>query len=227
MKRLSAILAIGLFFSGLCFAQTQTGPASYNSSKSGLTIAHASLSFSRKVKITNLRNNMEVIATVDGRISPSGPVIAEISREAGDVIGMSPTGYTVVRIEIVPPESAFSAPVPAQPAPEPPAGARENPPPPPAPAPSQESRIETIQFISSPSPQAPPPVQYVMLPSAESGQNCFTSPLCIAIFILLIIALLLLVTILILLLHPRRVPWWPWYYPVWVRRRLRYMKKHV
>ena len=205
MKRLSAILAIGLFFSGLCFAQTQTGPASYNASKSGLTIAHASLSFSRKVKVTNLRNNMEVIATVDGRISPSGPAIAEISREAGDVIGMSPTGYTVVRIEIVLPESASPAPVPVQPAPEPPA---DTPPPPPAPAPSpasQESRIETIQLISPAQPQPQP--QYIMVPTPSQVQDCRSSPLCLAILILLIIALLLLVTILILLLHPYRVPW--------------------
>ncbi|MDR2047852.1 MAG: hypothetical protein LBP69_00205, partial [Treponema sp.] len=199
MKHLSMILAAGLFFSGLCFAQTQTGPASYNASKSGLTIAHASLSFSRKVKITNLRNNMEVIATVDSRISPSGPVVADISREAGDALGMSPTGYTIVRLEIVPPESA-SSPVPVQPAPESPPGIRESPPPPVQPSSSagQEPRIETIQLISPSQPQPQP--QYFVMPSSTQNPDCFSSPLCVAILVLLIIGVLLLVTILVLML---------------------------
>ncbi|MDR1411216.1 MAG: hypothetical protein LBI91_03310 [Spirochaetaceae bacterium] len=230
MKRLSAILAVGLFFSGLCFAQTQTGPASYNASKSGLTISHASLSFSRKVKITNLQNNMEVIAAVDGRISPGGPAIADISREAGDVIGMSHTGYTVVRIEIIPPEAAPSQ-VSAQPVsepPEPPAAAPANPPPPvaqPYPPATQEPRVETIQLISPSQPQIQP--QYIVVPSSAQNQNCFSSPLCVAILVLLIIGVLLLVAILVLILWIRRIPWLPWYYPVWARRRLRYMKKRV
>ncbi|MDR1353055.1 MAG: septal ring lytic transglycosylase RlpA family protein, partial [Treponema sp.] len=167
MKRLSAILAVGLFFSGLCFAQTQTGPASYNVSKSGLTISHASLSFSRRVKITNLSNNMEVIATVDGRISPGGPAIADISRDAGNAIRMSLSGYTTVRIEIVAPETAAaSPPVSVQPAPEPPPpSVPENPPPPPAPQPpspaAQEPRVETIQLISPSQPPLQP--QYIVV----------------------------------------------------------------
>jgi hypothetical protein len=220
MKRLSTILIVGLFFSGLCFAQTQTGPASYNTSKSGLTIAHASMSFSRKVKITNLRNNMEVIATVDGRISPSGPVIADISQEAGDAIGMSPTGYTIVRLEILLPENASLSPAPAAPAP-----AREPPPPPVQPPSSagQEPRVETIQRIS-PAQSQP---QYLVMPSSAQNQNCFSSPLCVAILILLIIGVLLLVTILVLMLCMHRIPWSPWYYPVWVRRHLRYLKKRA
>jgi rare lipoprotein A (peptidoglycan hydrolase) len=30
-----------------------------------------------------------------------------------------------------------------------------------------------------------------------------------------------------MLLYMRRVPWGPWYYPVWLRRHLRYLKKRV
>jgi hypothetical protein len=237
MKLLSMVLVIGLFFSGLCFAQTQTGNASYNASKSGLTIAHSSMSFGAKVRVTNLRNNREVIATVDGRIPASDSRVADISRETGDAIGMSPTGYTEVRIEhIVPQQDASPAPAssPAsqsQPAPQAPplastgeTGTRA---PPAAATPSpagQEPRIETIQLVSP--LQAPPSVQYVALPSQE-GQNCFNSPLCVAILILLIIAVLLLVAILVLLLCVHRIPWWPWYYPVWLRRHIRYIKKRA
>jgi hypothetical protein len=36
---------------------------------------------------------------------------------------------------------------------------------------------------------------------------------------------LLLTAIFILLLCMRRVPWWPWYHPVWLRRHLRYLKR--
>jgi hypothetical protein len=232
MKLLSTVLIMGLFLSGLCFAQTQTGNASYNASKRGLTIAHSSMSFGAKVRVTNLRNNSEVIATVDGRIPATDPRVADVSREAGDAIGMSPTGYTEVRIEhiVVQQEASSPAPVPASqpqtPQVPPPSAAEETPrpaPPAPAPAPAgQEPRIETIQLVSP--PQAPPSVQYVALPYPES-QNCFNSPLCIAILILLIIAVMLLTAILVLLLRAHRIPWWPWYYPVWFRRHLRYIKK--
>jgi hypothetical protein len=48
-------------------------------------------------------------------------------------------------------------------------------------------------------------------------QTCAASPICAAILILVIIAVLLLTAILVLLCRGR-VPLWPWYYPVWVRR---------
>jgi hypothetical protein len=228
MKRLIAVLALSLI-SVYCFAQTQIGDASYNASKKGLTLSHSSMSFGTRVRITNERNNREVIATVDGRIPASDPRVADISGEAGDIIGMPKTGHTRVRLEQLIPEQAAAAPPPSPPVETPPAAVREDPPPP-APAPSpvvRESRIETIETIQLVSPpQEPPSVQYVALPSVER-QNCFNSPLCIAIFILLIIAVLLLVAILVLLLCLRRVPWWPWYYPVWIRRHLRYRKKRA
>jgi hypothetical protein len=54
---------------------------------------------------------------------------------------------------------------------------------------------------------------------------CALSPLRAAILILTIIAVLLLAAILVLLLYRRgRVPLWPYYYPVWVRRHRRYKK---
>ncbi|MDR0709054.1 MAG: hypothetical protein LBF77_03175 [Spirochaetaceae bacterium] len=224
MKRLSAFLVIGLL-SVYCFAQTQIGDASYNASKKGLTLAHSSMSFGTRVRITNERNNREVIAAVDDRIPASDPRIADISKEAGDAIGMSQSGYTRVRLEELIPERPAAAP-PASSEQTPPAAAQGAPAAAPAPSSTrqQEAVVETIQIVSP--AQAAPPVQYVVLPSSE-GQNCFNSPLCVAILVLLIIAVLILAAILVLLLYMRRVPWWPWYYPVWLRRHLRYLKKRV
>jgi hypothetical protein len=227
MKRLSVVLVIGLFFSGLCFAQVQTGNASYNAAKSGLTLAHASLSFGTTVRITNLMNNSEVIATVNRRIPANNPRIADISKDAGDSIGMSRTGYTQVRLEIIHRSQPAASPAPVSvtpvPAPEPPAAPPPAQTPSPAPAP-QEPRVETIQLISPAQPQPQP--QYFMIPTPQV-QDRTGSPFCLPILILLIIAVLLLVTILILMLCMHRIPWSPWYYPVWVRRHLRYLKKRV
>ncbi|MDR2071229.1 MAG: hypothetical protein LBP81_07445 [Treponema sp.] len=224
MKSLSAALIIGLFFPLLCFGQTQTGNASYNPSKKGLHISHASMSFNTRVRVTNLKNNRQVIATVDGRIPPSDPRIADISKEAGDAIGMAASGYTEVRLEQLLPEAAVSAAVqpPSEPAvlPEPvvqPAAPPRSPAPVPPPAPEPEVPLPgNIQIVS------PPPVQYVL--AEQPAQSCAASPVCVAILILAIVAVLLLVAILVLILCSPRVPVWPWSYPVWVRRRLRYMK---
>jgi hypothetical protein len=216
-------LIIGSLFPLFCFAQTQTGNASYNPSKSGLHISHASMSFGARVRVTNLKNNREVIATVDGRI-PSGDVrIADIFKDAGDAIGMAASGYTEVRLEQLLPERPAPAPEPAAPPPEPaPPPVRQPSPEPksvPAPAPDNSNAvIEEIEIISE------PPVQYVLVERAV--QDCSASPVCVAILVLVITAVLLLIAILviILILCSHRVPVWPWYYPVWVRRRLRYMK---
>jgi hypothetical protein len=220
MKRFSAALALFCLISVWCFAQTQTGNASYNASKKGLTLAHASMSFGTPVKIHNEENNREVIALVDGRIPPSDPRVADISKEAGDAIGMALTGYTRVRLEELLPEPAAAAPAPPAPEPPPPAPRPPNPPAPSPAPPPREVPVETIQVVSP----SPAPVSYIMIPSPE-GQNC--SPLGTVILVLLIIAVLLLGAILVLLLAARR-PWWPWrpwYYPVWLRRHLRYLKK--
>ncbi|MDR2258832.1 MAG: hypothetical protein LBE14_06760, partial [Treponema sp.] len=81
----------------------------------------------------------------------------------------------------------------------------------------QETRVvESIQVIN-------PPQQYTA--PMVVNQSCFSSPLCIVILILLIIVTLLLGAIFFLLLNnTRRLPWWSWYYPVWVRRHIRYLK---
>jgi hypothetical protein len=83
----------------------------------------------------------------------------------------------------------------------------------------QETRlVESIQVIT-------PQPQYTAAPPVTIVQSCFSSPLCFVILILLIIAVLLLTAILVLLLRMRPLPWRLWFYPLWVRRRARYLKK--
>jgi hypothetical protein len=217
MKRLGMVFVFGLL-SVYCFAQSQTGDASYNASKSGFTIAHPSMSFGTRVRITNLRNNSEVIATVDGRIPARDSRIADISREAGDAIGMSRSGYTEVRIEQLPREQPAAAPAPA-PIPPPPAEQAMQAPAPAAPTP--QPREEIIQSIVLPQPQ------YIPAPVIERI-NCPLSPVVI---VLLALMVALLTAILVLLIHARRTLWWhgyPWFigrYPLWARRSIRHQKK--
>jgi hypothetical protein len=222
MKRLGAVLIFGLL-SVYCFAQSQTGNASYNASKSGFTISHPSMSFNTRVRITNLRNNSEVIATVDGRIPAGDPRVADISREAGDAIGMSRSGYTQVRIEqFHEPQAAVPAPPPpATPPPVEPPRQTPAPVPAPVPAPPPESREEIIQVVT------PAQVQYIPTPVVEQ-LNCPLSPV---IIVLLAIVAALLAAILVLLIQARRSIWWPGYpwwfgrYPLWAQRRIRYLKE--
>jgi rare lipoprotein A (peptidoglycan hydrolase) len=221
MKPFIAALMFSLFLASPGFAQTQTGNASYNTSKNGLTLAHSSMSFGTRVRITNLGNNSEVIAIVDGRIPVGDPRIADVSAEAGNVIGMATSGYTQVRLEQLVPLQA-PAPVPVETAANPPAAAAvprqpaapaaANPPAPPA----QESLIvESIEVVT-------PQPQYLAYPVA--AQNYCSPSLCVVILVLLIIAVMLLTAILVLLVSMRRLPWWPWFYPLWARRRMRYLK---
>jgi rare lipoprotein A (peptidoglycan hydrolase) len=167
MKRLSAVLVIGLFFSVYCFAQTQTGNSSYYASKSGLTIAHSSMSFGTRVRVTNLRNNREVIATVDGRIPVSDPRIADVSKEAGDAIGMLPTGYTQVRLEQILSQQTAAAPVPV---PTPVSAPAATPAPafapPPAPAAVPPASETPAAFIPSATQPASVPAPAVAQPAA-------------------------------------------------------------
>jgi hypothetical protein len=233
MKRLAAVFIFGLL-SVYCFAQSQTGNASYNASKNGFTISHPSMSFGTRVRITNLRNNNEVIATVDGRIPAGDPRVADISREAGDAIGMSRSGYTEVRIEQFHEQQAV-APASSSPAITPPPSAEEPPRQTPAPAvpaaapastPASasppESREEIIQVIT------PSQVQYIPSPAVAQIQNCPLSPV---IVVLLAIVAALLAAILVLLIQARRSVWWPGYpwwfgrYPLWAQRRIRYLKE--
>jgi hypothetical protein len=218
MKRLGAVFLFGLL-SIYCFAQSQTGNASYNASKSGVTISHPSISFGTRVRVTNLGNNSEVIATVNGRTLPDPSCIADISREAGDAIGMARSGSTRVRIEELPPERVAAAPATAAPAAPPPPAEPAPPAPQPAPPPPSVSREEIYVTV--------PQTQYLPAPVVEQVRNCPFSP---ALIILLAIAVALLAAILVLLIHARRSLWWPgwwWFgrYPLWARRRIRHLKK--
>jgi hypothetical protein len=213
MKRLGMVLIFGLL-SAYCFAQSQTGNASYNASKGGFNIYHSSISIGRRVRVINLGNNSEVIATVNGRIPIEASRIADIAKEAGDAIGMSRSGYTMVRIEQLSHEQPAAAPAPA---PIPPVAQA------PASVPPQEPR-EIIQTITVPVPQT----QYIPAPVVQQVQNC---PLCPALIVLLALVVALLAAILVLLIHARRTLWWhgyPWFigrYPLWARRSIRHQKK--
>jgi rare lipoprotein A len=179
MKRLAVVFMLCLL-SVYGFGQSQMGEASYNASKSGFTISHSSMSFGTRVRVINLTNNSEVIAPVDSRIPASDPRVADISREAGDAIGMARTGHTMVRVEqLVPPQPAAFTPAPAPP-------------------PSPELRGEIIQVVT------PSQVQYIPAPVAEQV-NC---PLFPAVIFLLALVAALLAAILVLLICARRFPWW-------------------
>jgi rare lipoprotein A (peptidoglycan hydrolase) len=99
----------------LGFGQVQRGDASYNPDKEGLTIDHATLSLNARVKITNLENHRSVEAVVNGRIPDGSDRIADISREAGDILGMSGSGMSPVEIEVL---DILTETVPAPPSPE-------------------------------------------------------------------------------------------------------------
>jgi hypothetical protein len=207
MKRLIASLIIGFMGVTFCVAQVQPGNASYNASKTGFTISHASLSFNTRVKVTNLRNNRFVEAVVNGRIPISADRIADISRDAGDALEMDKNGMTLVQIEELPPRVTESVPsgnqaqtVPNQPQSLPPTVVTQ-------------TQVLPVQTVTD--------VQYIPVPSAPA-QPCCSAPLILAILLLLILVIAILVVVLILL-H-RRLPLWPWYYPLWIRRR-RYLKR--
>ncbi|MDR2629668.1 MAG: septal ring lytic transglycosylase RlpA family protein [Spirochaetaceae bacterium] len=155
MKRFLLILVLGLFFSLLCSAQTQTGNATYNASKTGFFISHPSLSFNTKVRVTNLSNNRSVEATVNGRIPIRPAWIAAISRDVGDAIGMARTGMTRVRIE----ELAF------------------HPAPPPAADPVQTPPAVAIVPPAEPDPQAVvPPTPVVPEPAVPVPAPVVVTP---------------------------------------------------
>jgi hypothetical protein len=204
MKRLIAAMVFGLLIVSFCFSQIQVGFASYNSSKAGFTISHPSLSFNTRVKVTNLRNNRFVEAVVDYRIPISAERIADISHETADALEMDKNGMTLVQIEVLPARVAESAQAKTPAAPEPvPQSA-------PPPVITQVLPLQTVTDI-----------QYV--PAPAPAQPCCNARLLWVIFFLLLLIIAILVAGLILL-H-RRLPPWPWHYPLWMRRRYRDVKK--
>jgi hypothetical protein len=221
MKKLGSAFILGLVVLSLCPAQTQTGNASYNSSKTGLTISHSSLSFNTHVRVTNLLNNRSVEAIVNGRIPISAERIADISGEAGDALEMSKTGMTLVEIAELPSRAGtvqnvvIPSPAPA-PVPAPAAAAassRTAQEQPPAASSSSVTQVLPIQTITD--------VQFVPVPDPVRQDCCF--PLLWVIFALLILIIILLVVILVLI--QRRLLLWPWHYPVWYRRHFLCAKK--
>jgi hypothetical protein len=232
MKRLGAALILGLVLLPFCAAQTQTGNASYNPSKPGLTISHSSLSFNTRVLVTNLRNNRSVEAVVNGRIPINSERIADISRDAGDTLGMDKTGMTLVEIVELHPQTGEPVPAAAPPAA---VAAPQTPAPPPreqTPSPAQgtasssASREQSSSSSQAPARILPAPtvtdIQYVSVP-APAGSNCCAPLLWVVVLLLLLVIIILLV---ILILFLRRLYLWPWHYQVWYRRHLLSAKKH-
>jgi hypothetical protein len=238
MKRLCAVLGLALSVSSFCLAQAQTGNASYNPSKTGAFISHPSLSFNTRVKVTNLSNNLSAEAVVNGRVTDRTR-IADISRDVGDALGMSQTGLTMVRIELLHAAAApVSAPEPAPvtPAPAPPprqTGTSSTPaqaarPVQPAqPAPAQPAPAAPARPAAVPAPQTPEAVEEPVQPVVETVTEvryvplCYPGLICLAILVLLFVVIALLVVILVL---TQRFRHWPWYYPIWLRRHFRHAR---
>jgi hypothetical protein len=215
MKRVNAAVIFVFLISSFCYAQIEEGMASYNPSKTGLTISHSSLSFNTHVRITNMQNGRIVEAVVDYRIPISAERIADISGEAGDRLRMEKTGMTWVKIEKIPVRSA-SVPAPEAPPvqdaapPQLKPQTKPQPPEQPAPAPPAQSVLPPAQL-----PPPPTDIRYITVPAAS--QNCCPWPYLLAALILLILATILLIILLALFL--RRLSRRPEHYPLWLGRR--------
>jgi hypothetical protein len=221
MKRLSVVLAAGLFFPVFCFSQTQTGNASYNESKSGITVSHSSLSFNTRVRITNLGNNRSVEATVNGRIPISSGRIADISREAGDALEMSKTGMTRVRLEVLPFVHTGAAAAPAEENPAPASAPR----PPPAAAAADPPAAAAVREPDSPAAPAAG-IQYSEVPAIYPVQPCCNKYLMLALLFLLLVIIALLIVIAARRQRSIIFPVEPWRFPPWYRRYLLCVKKY-
>jgi len=66
-----------------------------------LTMAHPTLPFGTKVKVTNLRNGRSVVVRVNDRGPFVGHRIADLSRAAAETLGMMKRGVARARIEIL------------------------------------------------------------------------------------------------------------------------------
>jgi rare lipoprotein A len=66
-----------------------------------LTMAHPTLPFGTKVKVTNLRNGRSVVVRVNDRGPFIGHRIADLSRAAAETLGMMRRGVAHARIEIL------------------------------------------------------------------------------------------------------------------------------
>jgi rare lipoprotein A len=72
-----------------------------------LTMAHPTLPFGTKVKVTNLRNGRSVVVRVNDRGPFVGHRIADLSRAAAATLGMMSRGVARARIEVLGDDEVF------------------------------------------------------------------------------------------------------------------------
>lgn len=104
-----------IFISGHCFAQQQTGKASFYADKfegrptasgekykhSKLTAAHRTLPFGTKVRVVNTANNQSVDVVVNDRGPYADGRIIDLSKSAAEKLGFINQGLADVRIEVI------------------------------------------------------------------------------------------------------------------------------
>jgi rare lipoprotein A len=109
-----AVLALAFPF-GAARASVQEGAVSWYGGKfhdrptasgeafdsKALTMAHPTLPFGTKVRVTNLRNGRTVVVTVNDRGPFVGHRIADLSQAAANILGMLHRGVAVARIEVL------------------------------------------------------------------------------------------------------------------------------
>jgi rare lipoprotein A len=109
-----AILALALPF-GVARASVEEGLVSWYGARfqerptasgeifdvEALTMAHPTLPFGTRVRVTNLRNGRSVVVRVNDRGPHIGERIADLSRAAAEEIGMLRRGIVRARIEVL------------------------------------------------------------------------------------------------------------------------------
>lgn len=66
-----------------------------------LTMAHKTLAFGTRVKITNLQNNRSVVVRVNDRGPSSPALVGDVSHAAARTLGMLHSGVTNAKLEVV------------------------------------------------------------------------------------------------------------------------------
>jgi len=109
-----AVLALTLPF-GAAQARVQEGVVSWYGERfhnrptasgelfdiAALTMAHPTLPFGTKVRVTNLRNGRSVVVRVNDRGPFVGARIADLSQAAADMLGFLRRGVVHARIEVL------------------------------------------------------------------------------------------------------------------------------
>lgn len=104
-----------LLLTTFCFAQTQTGKASFYADKfegrptasgekykhSKLTAAHKSLPFGTVIRVTNLKNNLSVEVTVNDRGPYVDGRIVDLSKSAAEKLEFINIGLADVQVEVI------------------------------------------------------------------------------------------------------------------------------